>query len=218
VNKVSGSRTVARGIDRALIASGPLMRRLLAPSKAMRRSQLEHLPLPPGGVLFLGDSITEQGMWNEWLPPLPTLNRGIGGDTVHEVQARLDSAVNDPTGISLLVGTNDLSGIGPSHEVPVIAAQFRHLVAELRRRAPEARLIVNSVMPRRASFADQVRALNREYEAIAAEAGATYLDLWPALADDSGGLRAGFTSDSLHLNGAGYEAWLAELRPLLPSA
>jgi len=45
-------------------------------------------------VLFLGDSITEQGMWHEWLPEVPTLNRGIGGDTVHEVQARLDSAVN----------------------------------------------------------------------------------------------------------------------------
>jgi len=136
---------------------------------------------------------------------------------VHEVQARLDRAVNDPTVISLLVGTNDLSGIGPSHEVPVIAAQFRGLVRELQRRAPEARLIVNSVMPRRVSFADQVRALNREYEAIAAEAGATYLDLWPALADDSGGLRAEFTRDSLHLNGDGYEAWLGELRPLLAS-
>jgi len=194
------------------------MRRLLAPSKAMRRSQFEHLPMPPGCVLFLGDSITEQGVWHEWLPGLPTLNRGIGGDTVHEVQARLDRAVNEPTVISLLVGTNDLSGIGPSHEVPVIAAQFRRLVAELHRRAPEACLIVNSVMPRRASFADQVRALNREYGAIAADAGATYLDLWPALADDSGGLRAELTRDSLHLNGAGYEAWLAELRPLLPSA
>jgi N-acetylglucosamine-6-sulfatase len=72
-------------------------------------------------------------------------------------------------------------------------------------------------MPRRVSFAEQVRALNREYEAIAAEAGATYLDLWPALADDSGGLRAEFTRDSLHLNGDGYEAWLGELRPLLAS-
>ena len=194
------------------------MRRLLAPSKAMRRSQFEHLPMPPGCVLFLGDSITEQGVWHEWLPGLPTLNRGIGGDTVHEVQARLDRAVNEPTVISLLVGTNDLSGIGPSHEVPVIAAQFRRLVAELHRRAPEACLIVNSVMPRRASFADQVRALNREYLAIAADAGATYLDLWPGLADDSGGLRAELTRDSLHRNGAGYEAWLAQLRPLLPSA
>ena len=215
MNKLSGSSTVARGIDRALVASGPLVRRVLASSKAMRRSQLEHLPLPPGCVLFLGDSITEQGMWHEWLPDLPTLNRGIGGDTVHEVHARLDSAVNDPTVISLLVGTNDLSGIGPSHEVPVIAAQFRGLLHELQRRAPEARLIVNSVMPRRASFADRVRALNREYEVITRDAGATWLDLWPALADGAGGLRASYTSDSLHLNGDGYEAWLAELRPLL---
>ena len=215
--KLSGSDTVARGVDRALVASGPLVRRLLASSKAMRRSQFEHLPLPGGCVLFLGDSITEQGLWHEWLPGMPTLNRGIGGDTVHEVQARLDSAVNEPTVISLLVGTNDLGGIGPSHDVPVIAAQFRGLVHELQRRAPDARLVVNSVMPRRASFADQVRALNHEYAAIARDAGATWLDLWPALADGAGGLRAAYTSDSLHLNGDGYEAWLGELRPLIAS-
>lgn len=215
MNRTWVNRAVARGIDRGFVASGPLMRRLLAPSKAMRRSQLERLPLPPGCVLFLGDSITELGMWHEWLPELPTLNRGIGGDTVCEVQARLDSAVNQPTVISLLVGTNDLSGIGPSPEVPVIAAQFRHLVAELRRRAPDAHLIVNSVMPRKATFADPVRALNHEYAAIARAVDATWLDLWPVLADGADSLRAQYTGDSLHLNGAGYAAWVDALRPLL---
>lgn len=209
---------INRGTDKALLAAAPLVRRMLWPAKAMRRAQFEALPLPAGRVLFLGDSITEQGLWHEWFPELPTLNRGISGDTVHEVLARLDSAVNEPTAISLLVGTNDLSGLGRSRDVVVVAAEFRDLIAELRHRAPDARLVVNSVMPRKATFADAVRALNHEYVAIAREAGATWLDLWPVLSDGAGSLRAQFTGDSLHLNGAGYAAWVEVLRPLLTSA
>lgn len=209
---------ITRGTDAALLAAAPLVRRMLWPAKAMRRAQFEQLPLPAGRVLFLGDSITEQGLWPEWFPALPTLNRGISGDTVHEVRARLDSAVRAPSTISLLVGTNDLSGLGRSRDVVVIAREFRGLVEDLRRRAPDAHLIVNSVMPRKATFADQVRALNHEYAAIARAADATWLDLWPVLSDGAGSLRAQFTGDSLHLNGAGFAAWVEALRPLLASA
>jgi lysophospholipase L1-like esterase len=206
---------IDRGSDKALIAAAPVVRRLLWPGKAMRRAQFELLPLPEGRVLFLGDSLTEHGLWHEWFPELPTLNRGIGGDTVGEVRARLDSAVNAPVTVSLLVGTNDLSGLGRSRDVPVIAAEFRELVQELRRRAPDAQLIVNSVTPRKSSFADQVRALNHEYAAITRDVEATWLDLWPVLSDGAGSLRAQYTGDSLHLNGAGYAAWVEALRPLL---
>lgn len=214
VGVITGA-AIDRGTDKALLAAAPLVRRMLWPAKAMRRAQFEALPLPAGRVLFLGDSLTEQGLWHEWFPELPTLNRGIGGDTVHEVHARLDHAVNAPVAISLLVGTNDLSGLGRSREVAVIAEEFRALVTELRVRAPDAHLVVNSVMPRKATFADQVHALNLRYALIARDAGATWLDLGPVLSDGAGSLRAQFTADSLHLNGAGYAAWVDALRPLL---
>ena len=44
---------------------------------------------------------------------------------------------------------------------------------------------------------------------------AQYLDLWPALALDDGEINPAFSDDRLHLNDAGYEAWLGELRPAL---
>jgi len=202
-------------VDELLAGAGPVVRRLLAPGQAMRRSQFEQLPLPPDGVVLLGDSITEQGIWDEWFPDHATLNRGIGGDTVGGVMARLDSAINQPAAISLLVGTNDLSGLGPSRDAATVADQMRRLVDELCRRAPDARLLLNSVMPRRASMADRVSTLNREYAAIATDAGATYVDLWPALAGPDRAMRAEFSRDSLHLNGPGYDAWVAVLRPHL---
>ncbi|QUQ64006.1 GDSL-type esterase/lipase family protein [Kutzneria sp. CA-103260] len=185
----------------------PLMRRHMA----MRRNQFDVLPLPEGRVLFLGDSITEGGHWNEWFPHCPTVNRGVGGDTVDGVRGRLATAVNRPAAISLLIGTNDLNGQGRTAKVPGIEAQFEALVHEIRALAPDAPLIVNGVMPRGAKWAGRIRELNARYAAIAGDA---YVDLWPALADGDA-LRASYTGDGLHLNGHGYQAWVDVLRPRL---
>ena len=97
------------------------MKPLLARSIAMRRSQFEALPKVADAVVFLGDSITEGGVWDEWFRELLTLNRGIGGDTVGGVLDRLDSALYEPRAISLLIGTNDLTGMGRSFKVDDIA-------------------------------------------------------------------------------------------------
>ena len=177
-------------------------------------AQFEHLAASPGRVLFLGDSITEGCNWSEWFPELRTLNRGIGGDTVGGLLGRLDTAVDDPAVTSLLIGTNDL-GAGDSTRVDDIAAQYRQLLARIVELAPDSPLIVNSVMPRQARLAGKVHELNGHISGFATEAGATYLDLWPAFADANGGLRAEFTSDSLHLNGTGYRAWTDLLKPHL---
>ncbi|MFF1830718.1 GDSL-type esterase/lipase family protein [Paenarthrobacter sp. NPDC058040] len=193
-------------------ALGSLMR---TPMR-MRRDQLTRLPLPAGRVLFLGDSITEQGMWHEWFPDVPTLNRGVGGDTVQGVRQRLDSAVNQPLLISLLIGTNDLGGLGTTQPA-ALAAQFSDLVVELRALAPDAVLVINSVMPRTPHFASTIQDLNVRYQDIAAREGASFLNLWPILASPDGGLRSEFTADNLHLNGAGYEAWTKTLLPSLES-
>jgi lysophospholipase L1-like esterase len=193
-------------------------RPLLLKTMEMRRTQLEQFPVPTGRVVFLGDSITEQGVWNEWFPELPTLNRGIGSDTIGGVKARLDHAVNQPAVISLLIGTNDLSGLGTSTKVPDIARQMRELVGRIRELAPTAPLIVNSVMPRQRPYASRVRELNEHYRGIAGDAEATYVDLWPTLADERGALKAAFTADNLHLNGAGYRAWVEVLRPAVDRA
>jgi lysophospholipase L1-like esterase len=193
----------------------PLIRPVLRRTMAMRISQFEQLPSQSGRIVFLGDSITEAGIWDEWFPDLPVLNRGVGGDSVGGVHARLATAIADPLAVSLLIGTNDLSGLGHSRDIGRIADQTRALVGDIQDRAPKATLLLNSVMPRRRSMATAIRDLNDRYAKIAAEAGATYVDLWPVLADSDGAIRRNFTRDHLHLNGVGYEAWVGELRPLL---
>ncbi len=190
-------------------------RGFLAKGRKMRRTQIELLSPSVGRVLFIGDSITEQGMWSEWFPEFDTLNRGIASDTVGGVRSRLAYAIYDPAVIVLLIGTNDLSGLGRSTSVRDISGQMRDLVSGIRELAPTQRLIINSVMPRQRSYAKRVQRLNMEYRKIAAEFAADYLDLWPTLANSGGVLRPEYTEDNLHLNGSGYRAWVDVLRPAI---
>ncbi len=166
-------------------------------------------------LCFLGDSITEGGNWNEFFPELPTLNRGIGGDSVAGVRDRLSSALCQPLAVSLLVGTNDLHGLGKTRDIDGIAEQFRDLVTSINLSVPNVPLYVNSVTPRTKSWVSKIENLNRHYTSIATEAGATYIDLWPALVDGEGVLRKDFTRDHLQLMEPGCQAWVEVLRPHL---
>ena len=53
----------------------------------MRASQFAELAPAPGHVVLLGDSITEQGLWQEWFSGQPVLNRGISGETSADLLA-----------------------------------------------------------------------------------------------------------------------------------
>ena len=200
-----------------------MLLKILAPivqfAKDHRRSQFAALPRPDVDVLFVGDSITEGGVWNEWFPQRRTANRGIGGDTSAEVLSRLDAMAASADVVYLLIGTNDLT-----HRIKedVIVATVRQILTGLRSAYPSARIVIQSVMPRKANFRDRLRALNVRYVALAAEFGVEYLDLWPALATSDGLLPKELSLDALHLNGEGYRRWVAvleeDLAPALASA
>ncbi|MFE1665741.1 GDSL-type esterase/lipase family protein [Microbacterium sp. P02] len=179
----------------------------------MRASQFAELAPSPAEVVFIGDSITAGGLWHEWFPEVSVANRGIDGDTTEGVLARLSSAVaGAPARVFILIGTNDLSWkVSPD----VIVGRVTQILDGIRGASPTTEIFLQSVMPRNAKFHDRITDLNRRYRHLAQEQHVTYLDLWPALADSDGALTSHFTLDGLHLNGAGYRAWSAVLRPLV---
>lgn len=187
-------------------------------SRAMRQLQFEALPPQPGGVVFLGDSITEGGLWAEWFSGVPSSNRGIGGDTVQGVSSRLDSALRSPTLVSLLIGTNDLSSWDAVGDVDKISDDVSVLLSRIRSAAPSTGLLLNGVMPRTPELADPITRLNRRYRELADDFGATYIDTWDALVDSDGSIRPDCSLDSLHLTGEGYRRWVELLRPHVASA
>lgn len=189
-------------------------KKFLEPAHQMKASQFEELTPQPGAVVFIGDSITAGGAWHEWFPQHSVVNRGIDGDTSAGVRKRVGVALrNAPAAVSLLMGTNDITWGRKNAE---ILADLRATLATIGTRAPEARILLHGIMPRQAKFRGRIDDLNMDYRRIAEDTdGAVYVDLWPIFASGDS-LRADFTLDGLHLNGAGYRVWADAIRPLLP--
>jgi lysophospholipase L1-like esterase len=178
------------------------------------RTHIESAVVPGcGGVVFLGDSLTHLGKWDLLFPGVATRNLGIGGERSGHLLERLDSVVAiRPQKLFLLIGTNDLAvGIG----IDAIAANVDRLVERLRRELPDCAVYVQGLMPRARSFASRIHALNQRYRDIAGQRGVTFIDLFPAFVDGTGQLRADYTTDDLHLGGAGYLAWREVLKPFV---
>lgn len=187
-------------------------------ARAARRREMFRVPAPEGRVVFLGDSITEGGLWDELFPDLSTLNRGIGGDTTIDLLERIDDAINEPRVVSLLIGTNDLHGRRSHRGLDGIAMRCKELIDRIQVRAASAPVLLNSVMPRATLYATRVQALNNRYRQVAADTGAVFVDVWPVLADSEDELRAEYTRDHIHLTTAGYHAWAEILKPHLDLA
>jgi lysophospholipase L1-like esterase len=191
-------------LDRVLPVVAPLLRRALRTTQTRREALFAAVPIAPGRVVFLGDSITEMTDWGDWFPELRTINRGIGGQAIGDVTRRLDTALIDPKAISLLIGTNDLHGLGTSSQIADIAAQMRALVGQIRNRTPDALLIINAVLPRSPHFTNRIVELNRHNRSIAQQCGAIYLDTMTSFAGPQGAILPELTIDGLHLSVAGY--------------
>jgi len=170
-------------------------------------------------VLMLGDSLTAGGDWSRLLPDQETLNFGVSGESSEEVGRRLPRAVQfRPDLIFLLAGINDFFQSGDEE----IVENHLRIWAEAAEKMPEARLLVQSLLPVSErkyppSLNRRVRALNERLRSEAEKRGLTYIDLYSRLADNSGGLPEELTYDGLHLNARGYQLWAETIRPYLPN-
>jgi lysophospholipase L1-like esterase len=177
-------------------------------------SQFEHLEIQAGDVVFLGDSITEGGAWDELFPGMPVRNRGIGGDTTSGVLDRLDQITRGRPGkVFLKIGTNDLFIGVPEAE---IAANVARIVRELKAASAGTQVYVQSVLPRQVEYRQAVESLNERLQAVAAASGATWIDLYPRFLDAAdGSIRDDLANDGLHLLGDGYLIWREQIARLV---
>jgi lysophospholipase L1-like esterase len=202
----------------AWFALGPgrtsVMRAFLEGHQARRVSAFEAFPLAPDDVVFLGDSITEGGPWEELFPGVRTRNRGIGGDTTEGVLRRLEQVTRaQPTKVFLLIGTNDLYA-GRSEDE--IVANIEDILEQLKQESPDTEVYLQSVLPRAASYRARVEALNTRLSEVAGERGAAWVDLYPSFLDpESGAIRPELSNDELHLLGPGYALWKEQVEPLV---
>ncbi len=183
----------------------------------MQRLNLFKASSARADIVLLGDSLTEGGLWDEYLQRLPLLNRGISGDLSDGVLQRLLEVIDrKPNVVSLLIGANDLlAGFETSHTL----GNIRQIVSNLHE--AHIRTILHSV-----SFASPgykpainpgVDAINPGIRALAQETASDFLDL-NALTALDGALDPSMTYDGLHFNPKGYLVWSQALRPKLEAA
>jgi lysophospholipase L1-like esterase len=187
-----------------------LMGSFLEKHQARLVSAFEALPLAPDDIVFLGDSLTEGGPWEELFPDLRVRNRGIGGDTSDGVIARLEQVTRaTPTKVFLLIGTNDLFRGEPEDE---IVANITDILDRLKQETPDTEVYLQSVLPRARSYRADIEALNLRLAEVALEHGSAWVDLYPAFLDpETGGIRAELSNDELHLLGPGYALWKEQI-------
>ncbi len=187
-----------------------------------RVSLFDHLPVTENDIIFLGNSITDGGNFEELFNREDVKNRGIRSDIIPGVQKRLDQVLKGhPKKIFLLIGINDVShGLS----VEKLAGRYETLVNEIIRRSPETKLYLQSIMPINNDYGvyknlkgkeSTIVEFNKRIKEIAEKNGLTYIDLWQFLADKNGKLNRRYTNDGLHLTGPGYKSWTNGIKQYL---
>jgi lysophospholipase L1-like esterase len=171
-------------------------------------------------VVFLGDSIT-QG-WGDNLggafPGVKVANRGISGDTTRGVLIRMkeDVLALDPSGVVLLIGTNDLE---EKAEPETIAANLKLILAELKKHNAKMPIVLCQVFPSSALKsrpAEQIKKVNQLYAAaVKGDAQVTFIETYTLFANEQGDAKKEEFPDLLHPNKVGYAKWAAAIRPIL---
>lgn len=204
------------------------MRKQLAdwPDLARYRAEDEALPAPAPGdqrVVFLGDSITDR--WGRkvgaFFPGKPYINRGISGQTTPQMLIRFQQDVVHlhPAVVVFLGGTNDIArNTGPSSPA-MVEDNISSMVAIAKRNG--IRVVLASITPAahyrwrpEVNGVADILEINGWLKRFCELNHLTYLDYYSAMADETGAMKPGLSSDEVHPTEQGY----AVMAPLAEAA
>ncbi len=186
----------------------------------LRNSQFntEFDSIQKGGIVFLGNSITEGFKLDEYFPGQDLINRGIVADHLDGLIERLqNSAVGlEPRKIFLMIGIND---IGDQRSDEYLKSMYITLLDTLAQELPETELVLHSLLPTSPRWhrcpPEQIKRINSFLAVLALEREIAFVNLYPYFLIDMNYLNPALSKDGLHPNQAGYDIWAREIRGLL---
>lgn len=165
-------------------------------------------------IVFLGNSLTEGGKWQELIRNKHVINRGISGDVSYGLLARLDEVLSSkPAKIFLLCGINDMKR-GTSDDL--ILSNIRKIADRVKSQSPHTKLLIQSLLPVNesmlpASYSNinnaKIDEFNHRLDSMCLQIDVNYIDLHPVFEDQEGSLRKELCIDGLHLRQASYILW-----------
>ena len=163
-------------------------------------------------VAFLGDSLTDGYDVARYYPQFVVCNRGIGGDTTFDLEARLQVSAYDlkPKTVVLLIGVNNLSTMFDNYE---------KILAGLRENLPETKVVLLSLtnMGQEWGKNNELAAYNNvKIKMLAEKYGFAFVDLYSPLMNlETGEIYPEYTTDGGHLTEKGYEVLTRQITPVL---
>jgi lysophospholipase L1-like esterase len=162
-----------------------------------------------GDIVFIGNSITEQGgNWAQRFDNSKVKNRGIAGDVTAGVIARLKEIYYyKPEKVFLKIGINDLfhSDLNPEY----VANNIKLIVAMIHQESPTTKIFVQTILPSRDNnpSKERIAATNALLKAMTPTDFLQVIDLHSVFANKDDLLIGEYTHDGLHLTEAGYVVW-----------
>ncbi len=164
-------------------------------------------------VAFLGDSLTDLYDLAKYYPQYITSNRGIGGDTTFDLEARLQVSVYDlkPQVLVMLIGANNPD---------TMLQNYESILQGIRENLPETKVVLLSMTAMGGahwgSKNSQAAYNNVSIKLLAEKYGFAFVDLFASLYDVSiGEVYEGYTVDGGHFTDEGYAVVTALITPVL---
>lgn len=167
------------------------------------------------GIVFVGDSLTENYNVYEYFKGYNVYNRGIGGDTTVGLLKRLKESVYDldPKVVVLLIGINDFQLVGNSN-VDTIFDNVKLIIKNIKENCPNTIIIIESLYPISKEENPKIDKLsvgikdNNEIlklnEKLKTIEDINYLDVNTHLQDENGNFKLDYTTEGLHASVEGY--------------
>jgi len=170
-----------------------------------------------GGIVFLGNSITEGFDFDKYFRKTKIINRGINSDHIDGLIERLQYSVIElhPAKLFILIGIND---IGAQDSDSTILNNFNTLLKMIGDKLPATEVFVHSILPTTAKWKncppEKIVRLNKQIKEFAKQNKFTWIDIYSIFVNDNSFLKSELTSDGLHLNQNGYQMWASKLKEL----
>lgn len=183
-----------------------------------RIAKFKNSPLNFGDIVFVGNSITEQGGdWSDKLNTKNVHNRGIAGDVTDGVLKRLKEITHyKPETLFLLIGINDLFNLHYQKEIPsveYVANNIIKITEIIHKKSPETKIYLQTILPTSEDYmTDNINSVNTIVKNHEKNSNYELIDLYMVFADSNGLMKSNLTTDGTHLNEQGYELWLKTIK------
>ena len=167
--------------------------------------------IPAGGVLFIGDSIVEQG-YTPTLCGLPVLNAGISGATVEDLMPMARDAINlaKPSRVLISVGLNNALPKSKRVSIDSYGQQLDEMVAAAMAANAQVSLLTQTAVRQDAALEidlAKLKEIDTVIRQLAQHRQVQLIEISGALAGPDGQMAPALTIDGVHLTATGYAVW-----------